>query len=215
MKSIFAAFLFANLSLGAFAAESSRSEFNRAMAMAPDMQRGEELFRNCVSCHGSDASGDIAGSVPRIAGQYRGVLIKQILDFRRSKRWDYSMEGVSTSHNAIPELKDIADVTGYVSKLEWSGRRGTGDSQFAENGAAVFSARCASCHGAQGEGDAAKGVPRMGGQHAAYLSRQIYDTVDGRRPALARSHRRILSDLAFEEVRGIADYLSRVGAGEP
>ena len=196
------------------AAESSRSEFTKVMAAKPDPQRGQELFRNCVSCHGSDGSGDVAGSVPRIAGQYRGVLVRQLLDFRRGKRWGYGMEGITASHNAIPELQDVADVAGYVSGLSWDGLRGMGDGHFVERGAGVFSARCASCHGATAEGDEADGVPRLAGQHAAYLSRQIYDAVDGRRPLLMRSHKRHFEKLVFEEVRGIADHLSRIGASD-
>lgn len=209
MKALIAAVI-ATLVPGVFAAESSRSEWAKVMAAQPDSQRGRELFRNCVSCHGGDGSGDVAGSVPRIAGQYREILVRQLLDFRRGKRWDYRMEGVTASHNAIPEPQDVADVTAYISELDWNGPRGTGDGHFAERGAAVFAARCASCHGMNGEGDEAEEVPRLGGQHAAYLSRQIYDTVDGRRPPLARTHQRIFKQLAFEEVRGIADFLSRV-----
>jgi cytochrome c553 len=202
--------LLAVLSSGVLAAESSRTEFTAVLAATPDLERGQALFRNCVSCHGSDGSGDIAGSVPRIAGQYRDILVRQLLDFRRGKRWDYRMEGVTRSHNAIPEAQDVADVTAYISGMEWNGPRGMGDGQYADRGASIFGARCASCHGVTGEGDGAEGVPRLGGQHASYLSRQIYDAVDGRRPLLARTHKRHFDQLVFEEVRGIADYLSRV-----
>jgi cytochrome c553 len=212
MSSILPKLILALLAPVAMAAESSRSEFSKVMAATPDSERGQELFRNCVSCHGSDGSGDVAGSVPRIGGQYRGVLVRQILDFRRGKRWDFNMEGITASHNAIPELQDIADVAAYVSELPWNGTRGMGDGHFSERGAGVFSARCASCHGAMAEGDEGDSVPRLSGQHAAYLSRQIYDAVDGRRPLLMRSHKRHFDKLVFEEVRGIADYLSRIGA---
>jgi cytochrome c553 len=204
--------LLAGLLPGASAAESSRRELAAILAATPDVQRGQELFRNCVSCHGTDGSGDIAGSVPRIAGQHRSILVRQLLDFRRGKRWDFRMEGITASHNAIPERQDIADVTAYIAGLDWSGPRGMGDGLFVEQGQASFGANCASCHGAAGEGNEAHGVPRLGGQHAAYLSRQIYDAVDGRRPLLTRSHKRDFEKLAFEDVRGIADYLSRVGA---
>lgn len=192
-------------------ADASGNEYARVIKATVDPQRGEELFRNCHSCHGTDGAGDIAGAVPRIAGQYRGILVRQLLDFRRGKRWDYGMERLTASHNAIPEFQDIADVTAYIAGLDWNGTRGMGDGLFVERGAAVFAQRCASCHGAKGEGDEAQGVPRLGGQHAAYLSRQIYDAVDNRRPKLTRSHRRILAPLVFEEVRGIADFLSRQG----
>ena len=201
----------AALVMSASAAESSRAEHSRVMALQADPQRGQELFRNCHACHGTDGAGDIAGSVPRIAGQYRGILVRQILDFKRGKRWDYRMEGVTASHNAIPEAQDIADVTAYIARLAWSGTRGTGDGQFVERGAAVFAAQCASCHGATGEGDESENVPRIGGQHAAYLSRQVYDAVDNRRPKLTRSHKRVFDRLVFEDIRGIADHLSRMG----
>ena len=214
MSSMLPKLILALLAPAAMAAESSRSEFSKVMAATPDTERGQELFRNCVSCHGSDGSGDVAGSVPKIGGQYRAVLVRQLLDFRRGKRWDYNMEGITASHNAIPQPQDIADVAGYVSELAWNGTRGMGDGLFSERGAGVFSARCASCHGPKGDGDEADGTPRLGGQHAAYLSRQIYDAVDGRRPLLMRSHKRHFEKLAFEEVRGIADYLSRIGANQ-
>ena len=59
-------------------------------------------------------------------------------------------------------------------------------------------------------------IPRLGGQHAAYLSRQIHDAVDGRRPALGRTHGQRFAPFDFNDVQGIADYLSRIGwKGDP
>ena len=141
MKSLLPALALSLLAPFALAAESSRSELNRVLSATADPQRGQELFRNCVSCHGSDGSGDIAGSVPRIAGQYRGILVRQLLDFRRGKRWDYRMEGITASYNAIPELQDVADVTAFISEMQWNGPRGMGDGHFADRGASVFGAR--------------------------------------------------------------------------
>src|ERR1043165_5018903 len=120
------------------------------------------------------------------------------------------MEGVATSHEIIPGLQDIADVAKYASDLPRSGAAGTGDGQDRERGAAIYSQRCASCHGQSAEGDDARQVPRLAGQHAGYLSRQLYDAVDGRRPALAASHGRRFADLDFQSVKGLADYLSRL-----
>jgi cytochrome c553 len=195
---------------GAGAAESARRELTKVIAATPDAQRGAELFRNCVSCHGTDANGDVAGSVPRIAGQHFRVLARQLVNFRHGKRWDYRMEGVTASHNAIPELQDVADVAAFVSQMDVSGPSGVGDGQFVEQGRAFYEAGCASCHGANGEGDDARQVPVLAGQHASYLSRQIYDTVDGRRPELARTHDRYFRSMEFQDVRGLADHLSRL-----
>jgi cytochrome c553 len=40
---------------------------------------------------------------------------------------------------------------------------------------------CAHCHGAQGEGNATNGTPRIAGQPQAYLERQLAAYADGRR----------------------------------
>jgi len=121
------------------------------------------------------------------------------------------MEGVATSHQTIPELQDIADVAWYASQLDRGGARGIGDGTQLEIGAALYSKHCASCHGAQAEGNGKRAIPRLAGQHAGYLSRQIYDAVDGRRPRLAKSHGKSFAPLAFDEVRGLSDYLARIG----
>jgi cytochrome c553 len=181
------------------------------MSLAPDARRGEELFSQCTSCHSADGGGVAAGTRPRIAGQHYRVLVRQLVDFRRGKRWDFQMEGVATSHDIIPELQDIADVAWYVSRLTRDGVRGIGDGQYLEQGRTIYQSKCASCHGRNAEGSDARGMPRLAGQHAAYLARQIYDAVDGRRPPLTRTHRTRFAPLAFEEVLGLTDYLSRIG----
>ena len=74
---------------------------------------------------------------------------------------------------------------------------------------------CRSCHGADGGGSDQKQIPRLAGQHAGYLARQIYDAVDGRRPVLAKSHGKRFAPLGFEEVLGLTDYLARLGWQDP
>jgi cytochrome c553 len=195
----------------AFAAPPARQVIDKIVNLRPDPARGEQLFGQCGSCHGSDGAGEVSGATPRIAGQHYRVLVRQIVDFRQGRRWDFRMEGVATSHEVIPELQDIADVAFHVSRLDRDGKRGVGDGFYIERGAALYAKSCASCHGLHAEGDDLKEIPRLSGQHAAYLGRQIYDAVDGRRPPLARSHRKLFAPLKFEDVLGVTDYLSRLG----
>jgi cytochrome c553 len=193
------------------AATRQGNDFESVSKLKPDAQRGAGIFGSCVACHGADGGGQVSGSVPRVAGQLYGVLVRQLVDFRNGRRWDMRMEGVATSHDVMPELQDIADVAGYVSQLDADGARGVGDGENLDAGARIYAVNCASCHGAKGEGDEARGIPRLAGQHAGYLSRQLYDAVDGRRPALTASHGKRFEKLDFQQVRGIADWLSRVG----
>jgi cytochrome c553 len=195
----------------AVAAGSAQKDYAQVTALKPDLEHGAELFQQCGSCHGPDGGGVVEGSVPRIAGQHYLVLVRQLVDFRRGKRWDFRMEGVATSHEVIPDLQDVADVAGYVSELARDGARGIGDGANVERGAALYREQCASCHGPKAEGNGPQGIPRLSGQHAAYLARQIYDAVDGRRPPLTRTHRKRFAPLAFEDVLGLSDYLARIG----
>jgi cytochrome c553 len=199
------------VSLAAIGADRESAQYARAVGLKPDLARGAELFARCASCHGADAGGRTNGEIPRIAGQHFRVLVRQIIDFRSGKRWDMRMEGVATSHDSIPELQDVADVAAYVSGLDHEGARGIGDGQNLERGRALYSSQCQSCHGPVAEGSDARRTPRLAGQHAGYLLRQMYDAVDGRRPLLRESHRKLLAPLDFAQLRGLADYLSRIG----
>ncbi len=203
------------LSPAAPAASQTAKDFAAILAMKPDEDRGRELFNACTRCHGPAGAGETSGSTPRISGQHHRVLVRQIVDFRKGKRWDFRMEGVAAAHDKIWQLQDVADVAWYVSRAPWAGPTGFGDGQFTELGEQLYAANCGSCHGAGAEGDNTRDVPRLAGQHSAYLARQIYDAVDGRRPMLTRSHGKRLSTLTFEQVRGITDWLSRLGGSEP
>jgi cytochrome c553 len=198
----------------AFAASSTRSDLQRATQAKPDVAHGAELFTACASCHGLRGGGQESGETPRIAGQHYPVLLKQLVDFRHGKRWDFRMEEQADKHH-LETPQDIADVAAYVNQLDAGGTRGIGDGENATEGARIFGTRCASCHGASGEGDAKQAIPRLAGQHYSYLVRQMYDAVDRRRPTLQEVHPRKIAPLDFEEVRAVADYLSRIEWSEP
>ena len=195
----------------ALGAGTASSDYKAAINSKPDPINGEALFEYCTSCHGPDGSGDVSGSIPRIAGQHYRVLVRQIVDFRYGKRWDVRMEGIAAKHTLLATNQDIADVAAFVSRLDRDGSRGVGEGLYVEKGAAIYAQQCASCHGANADGDGDKGIPRLSGQHAAYLARQIYDAVDARRLPLAETHRKRFVPLDFEQVLGLTDYLSRIG----
>jgi cytochrome c553 len=196
----------------ACAAVTAQKELTDALRATPDAANGKALFDHCASCHGADGGGDSNGSTPRIAGQHFRVLAKQLVDFRSGKRWDFRMEGAAEQHH-LAGAQDIADVAAHVSRLAPPGRPGIGSGDFVAEGGRIYAQECASCHGPAADGDAARGVPRLAGQHYGYLMRQMYDAVDGRRPALPRLHSKKIAPLDFQQVRALSDYLSRLDAG--
>lgn len=189
----------------------AQADFKRAVALKPDEERGRELFGRCADCHGTDGAGTTDGAIPRIAGQYYRVLVRQLVDYRAGTRWDARMEGVATSHQFIPELQDVADVAFYVSQMQRDGARGLGDGAHVQRGEAIYRKDCASCHGESAEGKERKDVPRLAGQHAPYLARQIHDAVDDRRPLLTLTHRDRFKALEYEDILGLTDFLARIG----
>jgi len=193
------------------AANSARSELDAALRANPGLVRGGTLFTQCRSCHGPAGGGDSGGSTPRIAGQHYRVIVKQLIDFRYGKRWDFRMEGMADKHHLVG-AQDVADVAAFVAALEPGGDPGVGSGEFTAQGAAIYGKQCSSCHGASAAGDDAHSIPRLAGQHYGYLMRQMYDAVDGRRPALTRLHGKRIAPLDFSEVRAVSDYLSRIGA---
>jgi cytochrome c553 len=193
------------------AASPAHAEYQAALRATPDLEHGAELFTQCVACHGGEGQGLPDGSTPRIAGQHFHVIVKQLVDFRYGKRWDFRMEQRANRH--LGAFQDIADVASYVSQLPRKSDASASSSDTLAQGATIYSANCVSCHGKQGEGDDDEAVPMLAGQHPAYLLRQMYDAVDGRRPALAQLHSQRIKPLDFEQLHAVADFLSQLGSG--
>jgi cytochrome c553 len=190
------------------AASTARTEFESALRAKPDLAHGAELFQKCAVCHGAAGNGADDGSIPRIAGQHFRVLVRQLVDYRHELRWDIRMEHYA-GRSLLKDSQSIADVAAYVAMLARDAARNVGDGTLLRHGAQVYAERCAECHGDAGEGDGRALTPRVAGQHYAYLLRQLYDGVDGRRPNFSAGHIRILARLQRDDLVGLADFLSR------
>lgn len=194
--------------LAVSAATKAGTEFDSALRAKPDLERGAQLFQKCATCHGPTGNGADDGSIPRIAGQHFRVLVRQLVDYRYELRWDIRMEHYA-GRGLLKDAQSIADVAGYVAMLARDAPRNVGDGSLLAHGAQVYAQRCAECHGEAGEGDGRSLTPRVAGQHYAYLLRQLYDGVDGRRPNFSAGHVRILARLERDDLVGVADFLSR------
>lgn len=190
---------------------AARHEFLEAARLTPSPERGARLFETCAACHGSTGRGTADGSVPAIAGQHGSVVLKQLVDFRHDQRWDERMQHFTDQHH-LPTAQDLTDVAAYVSSLPRfpSSMDDIGDGSSLREGASVYFRACEACHGPLGQGDLLRLRPRLGGQHYAYLLRQLTETAAGGRPGMDPAHVMRLRALTEEQMRGVADYLSRV-----
>jgi cytochrome c553 len=183
-------------------------EFADVLGMKPDLVAGAALFETCSGCHGTQGGGLVDGTVPRLAGQHYRVLVKQLVDFRNARRWDYRMEHFADRHH-LPEAQDVANVAAYASQLQLTTRSAIGRGDQLARGARIYLRQCQSCHGALGQGSDGKLAPRLAGQQYAYLVRQLHDAADERRPTLSATHGRLARALDKAQLDGLADYLSR------
>lgn len=185
------------------------AELMDALQARGDPRRGAALFETCAACHGTDGGGVADGTVPAIAGQPVQVIAKQLVDFRRERRRDLRMQHFADERH-LETPQDIADVAAHVAQLTSSTAAGTGDGASLADGAVLYRARCAGCHGEGARPDAARMLPGLAGQHAGYTLRQLSEAAAGERPNMQGAHGRLLAGLGPRDFAAVADYLSRI-----
>ena len=196
------------------AGTSAQREVESILRLKANPARGQEIFTYCAACHEENVQGLPAGWVPVIAGQHPRYLVKQLLDYRHSVRWDPRMQPVAQGH-VLRGPQDIADVVAFVAATEIQGHdTAAPPPPVATDAQHLYRISCSHCHGQSGEGKNARGVPRLAGQDFAYLLRQMHDVVDGRRANMRATHYRALYDLDVQALMRLASYLSHLsGAG--
>src|SRR4051812_47056938 len=85
------------------------------------------------------------------------------------------LSAVAVAQNPAGQAKAQTPATAVVAGNPQAG------STIAQSGAQNGVTACVGCHGAQGEGNAAAGFPRLAGQPQAYLLRQLNAYVNGHR----------------------------------
>jgi cytochrome c553 len=114
------------------------------------------------------------------------------------------------SAEAIGGAQAVADVAGYIDNLKMSLGNGKGSGRDLELGERLYRENCARCHGARGEGDAEKYVPRIQSQHYKYLVRQFRSIRDGKRRNANLEMVTQIQGFKDKEADAVLDYVSRL-----
>ena len=144
-----------------------------AHAQADEARAKKIIGGSCFLCHG--AEGESASEVfPRLAGQNAEYIAKQLENFKSGKRKSSAMAPM------VAELSpdDMAALGRFYSSRP-PHKEAPKDAPLAAVGQYIYSQgnrfsgvpACASCHGPDGAGSNA--LPRLAGQHAAYLDSQL------------------------------------------
>jgi cytochrome c553 len=187
-----------------------------AAVLDGDAARGQALARSerCLECHSTLAHGASPGTLacPKLAGQARAYLVKQLLDFRNGER----RHTIMTVMAAGLREADVADIASYFGSLppmhgDGSGELALARTLFLEGDAPRGIPACAQCHGPAGQGATLGGVtaPRIGGQDRPYLEFQLRDWREGvRANSTGALMNRVARDLTDAEIEALAGYVS-------
>ena len=131
----------------------------------------------CESCHGPGGR-SISPTFPRLAGQQKDYIVAQLQAFRDKTRADPHaqtyMWGMA-ARLSDPTIDAIAAY--YASQTPVAGEPGTspeiaaGKTISTEGIPSESLPACMGCHGEKAEGNGP--IPRLAGQHRAYLARQL------------------------------------------
>jgi cytochrome c553 len=197
---------------GSGSARRARREFTEGAWLEPDLAHGAELYQTCAACHGPDGRGTEDGEIPAIAGQHGSVLLKQLTDFRHEQRWNERMQNFTDRHH-LAGAQDLTDVAAYVASLRRfpPSAKGIGDgTDLSRRRERLLPQLRAMPRARSGQGDLSA--------HAAAACRTTLRIPAapvagdrGRHPAgnEPRARRHVEAALA-DQLRGVADYLSRV-----
>jgi len=189
-----------------------KGELKIALETKGDAVRGEAAFESCQGCHRKDASGRVSGAYPRLSGQHATVLMKQIADIRSGQRSNPKMEPFIGDHVLTPY--EIADIALYLQGLPISTAIGKGPGTGVAKGKQLYEKDCAVCHGAMGEGNAAKFFPMVASQHYRYLLREVQFIRDGDRRNSNPEMVSVIKPYTSAELEAVADYMSQLASSQ-
>jgi cytochrome c553 len=166
----------------------------------------------CVACHGEDGN-SLVPMFPKISGLQETYIVKQLRDFQAGRRKSDIMGPVVA---ALKPEDFLALGTYFANQKMKAGE--SGEKKLADVGKLIFFdgnedsglPACIGCHQAQGSGHLI--YPRIGGQHATYVTQQLKNFASGERSNdVSRFMRVVAKRMTEEEINAVAAYLAELG----
>lgn len=169
---------------------------------AADLGAGEKKAQVCVACHG--ANGNSATPMfPVLAGQNARYLYLQLKDFKEGARKDPTM----TPMAAYLTTEDMQDLAAYFAAQKPQGIKFNPDPARVKLGFAKSEeVLCSMCHlgGMKGQNE----IPKLAGQHYAYIVKQLTDFKARKRTNDAGNMTAVAQTLSDEDIINIAHYIA-------
>lgn len=189
---------------------------------AGDAAAGEGKAGVCAACHGADGN-SLAPNFPKLAGLGEKYLTKQLHDIKDGTRPVLEMTGLLDSMSD----QDMADIAAFFNSksTQLSGSNELtvqvgsgikvdglklGEKVYRSGNSDVGTPACTGCHSPTGLGNDPAGYPRISGQHAAYIEKQLRDFRAGNRvnDGDQKTMRQVAQYLTDAEIVALANYVA-------
>jgi cytochrome c553 len=199
------------ISFPIFALLAGATTLSSAQTIPPDIQKAaeEKAVNLCSTCHGPRGI-STSPEFPILAAQHTGYLASQIDAFRKQARAEKDAHDFMWGIAGRLDEKIINGIAAYYAAQPRAPSR-TDDPAIVAKGKELFDKglldrgipACATCHGANGEGIA--DFPRLAGQHAKYVAKQLtyIQTLTRAAPVMHG----IVKDLTPDEMQAVAAYV--------
>lgn len=172
----------------------------------------------CSACHGVTGV-SISPNFPNLAAQMPGYLAAQLKEFRSHDRSDPAgfeyMWGLSRSLTDA-QIDGLADYFAHQAAPERSrasagdaAHLAAGDKLFHEGVAGKNVPACMACHGDLAQGQ--EGFPRLAGQHADYVIKQLIVFQRGDERPQGAVMKVIAHELTRQDIENVASYVESLG----
>ena len=178
---------------------------------AGDAAAGQGKIAMCSACHNADGN-SMVPNFPKLAGHGERYLLKQMHDIKSGDRPVVEMTGML---DAMSE-QDLADISAWYASQK--GTIGAADPALVEHGEALYRGgklvdgvpACTGCHSPNGEGLDLAVYPKLNGQHADYIAKQLTDFREGNRTndGDAMIMRSIAAKLSNKDIKALSSYIN-------
>jgi cytochrome c553 len=172
----------------------------------------QKTVANCAACHGQNGR-SISPTFPNLAAQTAPYIELQLHAFKDQTRADPDAQAYMWGMASQLDDALIAGLAGYFSKqTPMEGRSGNaalvmqGKQLFSEGVPSRQIPPCATCHGAKAEGNGP--FPRLAGQHAPYLLKQLLVIQSVLRTAPVMHG--VIKDLNKDQMQAVVAYLESI-----
>jgi cytochrome c553 len=169
--------------------------------------------QTCSTCHGTNGH-SVSPTFPNLAAQTAPYIEVQLKAFKDQSRADPDAQAYMWGMASQLSDSMISSLAAYFSAQPAAAPSKTGDAALIAKGKRLFEegvpARqippCASCHGARAEGQAI--FPRLAGQHAPYLLKQLLVIQNVLRTAPVMHG--VIKDLTRDQMQSVVAYLESI-----